>query len=831
MDNLIRFKKTATVSLMAILMAGTLMVAPSTGASDKNNGHGNNCDGIDSSNPGKGSPNGKNSNHNETDASVDDEGKNNCSSTASTATGTLTPDSYSKTIEPEETVSVERTVTVNVDDIVETTITSKPQKLDVLFLADNTGSMGSAISNVQDNARSLLNELSADYDDVQVGVARYYGDPKEYGSATETTTVYVPTGNTVTYSTTGTYTGKLYGRGRRTKYEYEFVYKKDGTTINTWKAYYYGSTHSSWGGSYYSSWESPEYETIEKPVGEAAYELQEGVDGGSVDDAIAAINNWSATGGGDWPEANFFALQQAATSGNDTDDGYYTNYDTNWRSDAKKIIVWFGDAQSHTSTVSQNQVIDALQDNDVSVIAIHATTTSYSLTNGINKNSQASTIASETDGEFASVYSSEVAETMASLIGEVAVETTTTTDGTVDLEFSSTGDTDDLNITYTCTDPLGCTAVKDGESRTFEMNVTGTKTGTYDFKTLVVDVPGAVADNTIIVNGLPTTGDDKAQTYLNESVTVDVLDNDSDPDFDPNGTALITDVLNITKLDNQAVTSEDGSSVSVDVSGGIAYVDDNGKIVYEAGDTEGTYSIEYTLEDNRGATSTGTLTIEVITRSINKAPVTESDTAETYVNDEVSVDVLSNDEDPDSEAKLTITKLNGEALSDEYSNVVPGGTAYVDDNGKIVYEAGGEAGKYTFEYTVEDDKGATSNGTLTITVRPEVSNKAPVVTDDEGETYVNHTVSIDVLSNDFDPEASEDTPVKDTLSIIKINGQEIGDSPINVPGGTAYVDENEQIVFTAGNTKGDYEFTYTVEDNEGATSNGTLSIEVTVVPD
>ena len=53
---------------------------------------------------------------------------------------------------------------------------------------------------------------------------------------------------------------------------------------------------------------------------------------------IAAINTWSATGGGDIPEADLFGLDSVAVPPGGT---------IGWRSGSKRIIVWFGDAPGH----------------------------------------------------------------------------------------------------------------------------------------------------------------------------------------------------------------------------------------------------------------------------------------------------------------------------------------------------------------------------------------------------------------------------------------------------------------------------------------------------
>ena len=46
------------------------------------------------------------------------------------------------------------------------------------------------------------------------------------------------------------------------------------------------------------------------------------------------INAWVASGGGDWPEAQLYALYQVANT-------------VAWRPGSTRIIIWFGDAPGH----------------------------------------------------------------------------------------------------------------------------------------------------------------------------------------------------------------------------------------------------------------------------------------------------------------------------------------------------------------------------------------------------------------------------------------------------------------------------------------------------
>jgi hypothetical protein len=92
-------------------------------------------------------------------------------------------------------------------------------------------------------------------------------------------------------------------------------------------------------------------------------------------DVTTAINAWSADGGFDGSEAQLFALHELAEAPGGT---------IGWRSDAKRIIVWFGDWPGHdpvcaaisgqASDVTEASVTTELQAQDISVIAISTDT-------------------------------------------------------------------------------------------------------------------------------------------------------------------------------------------------------------------------------------------------------------------------------------------------------------------------------------------------------------------------------------------------------------------------------------------------------------------------
>ncbi|MEC9328842.1 MAG: PilC/PilY family type IV pilus protein [Pseudomonadota bacterium] len=100
--------------------------------------------------------------------------------------------------------------------------------------------------------------------------------------------------------------------------------------------------------------------------------------------------------GGDWPEAGYFALHQLGTEGDFTDGkcepgftgsctdlGFKTNDAIGWREGAGKVIVLFGDAPSHCSTVSLNEAFKALKSKNIVVAAINT----YDVNQGIDTKS------------------------------------------------------------------------------------------------------------------------------------------------------------------------------------------------------------------------------------------------------------------------------------------------------------------------------------------------------------------------------------------------------------------------------------------------------------
>ena len=174
--------------------------------------------------------------------------------------------------------------------------------------------------------------------------------------------------------------------------------------------------------------------------------------------------------------------------------------------------------------------------------------------------------------------------------------------------------------------------------------------------------------------------------------------------------------------------------------------------------------------------------------------------ATTAFNTPVTVNVLANDSDPDSDP-LTVTGATAPAH----------GTAVVNANNTITYTpAAGYSGPDSFTYSISDGRGGTASATVSITVSP-AGNSPPVAVNNSATTAFNTPVTVNVLANDSDPDS-------DPLTVTGAT------APAH---GAAVVNANNTITYTpAAGYSGPDSFTYTISDGRGGTASATVSITV-----
>ena len=225
---------------------------------------------------------------------------------------------------------------------------------------------------------------------------------------------------------------------------------------------------------------------------------------------VAAINSWGASGGGDYPEANFYALQQGVQNGATTCPGLgsgtgcgSSGEPVDWRSGARKVVLWFGDAPSHQATVTMNNIKSILGSENVALVALNSgpagTGLDDSFADGGQAGNQASSVTSSlgTHGSlinnFASVPASSILSTVEGAVGSVT--------STQNVSLTVVGGVPaGLDVSFTCTDPLGCTDVTGGESRDITMAVKGLAKGDYNFVVEAPGVAGAIEQDHIKVD-------------------------------------------------------------------------------------------------------------------------------------------------------------------------------------------------------------------------------------------------------------------------------------------------------------------------------------------
>ncbi|MDI6623291.1 MAG: Ig-like domain-containing protein [Brevundimonas sp.] len=126
-----------------------------------------------------------------------------------------------------------------------------------------------------------------------------------------------------------------------------------------------------------------------------------------------------------------------------------------------------------------------------------------------------------------------------------------------------------------------------------------------------------------------------------------------------------------------------------------------------------TTSVTYTVTDDGGSAST-TLTVTV--EGENDGPVAADDAVAAVEDQPITFDVRSNDSDVDGDT-LTVTHINGQAISAGGSVALGGGVLSLNPNGSLTYTpAANASGEVDFTYTVADGFGGVATASTTINV-------------------------------------------------------------------------------------------------------------------
>ncbi|MEH2367449.1 MAG: Ig-like domain-containing protein [Nostoc sp.] len=234
---------------------------------------------------------------------------------------------------------------------------------------------------------------------------------------------------------------------------------------------------------------------------------------------------------------------------------------------------------------------------------------------------------------------------------------------------------------------------------------------------------------------------------------------------------------------------------------------------------EGNETVILTPIDRSGYTlGTNTTATITLTDPVNQPPTAVNDTATTNEDTPVTINVLANDTDPNSDP-LSLSSFTNPT----------NGTITRNDNGtpanltddRLIYTPNANySGSDSFTYTISDGKGGTSTATVNLTVQ--AVNKAP--------TAVNLINSITSLA--------ENTPTPNPIKLadLTVTDDNLGSNSLSLSGAdaTAFEIQNNALYLKAGTaldyeTKSAYKVTVNVDDptvgnTPDASTNFTLNL-------
>jgi VCBS repeat-containing protein len=314
------------------------------------------------------------------------------------------------------------------------------------------------------------------------------------------------------------------------------------------------------------------------------------------------------------------------------------------------------------------------------------------------------------------------------------------------------------------------------------------------------------------LNDAPRAADDHFTVDEDTTLVGNLLvDNGAGPDADPNA-----DPIKVVAIDNAPVVGEAEFALE---SGATVTVNENGTFSYNAGSSVATLgegavaedAFAYTVADSKGKADVGIVAVTI--GGTNDAPVAAADIGETDEDTAIDIDVLGNDSDAEEQdlivAAVDTSGIAGTVVVNPDNTVrytPPAAFDAMDDDASTLE---------TFTYIVTDGHGGSATAEVTVLIAG--IDDSPTAGADTSAVDEDGSVVVDVLANDFDPEAAG------SLSASLAAAPEHGVVMAAGPGLFEYT-PNE-------NWNGVDTFTYEVTDATGNTSVGTVTITVGAVND
>ncbi|MDK2979660.1 MAG: large repetitive protein [Chloroflexota bacterium] len=342
-----------------------------------------------------------------------------------------------------------------------------------------------------------------------------------------------------------------------------------------------------------------------------------------------------------------------------------------------------------------------------------------------------------------------------------------------------------------------------------DKNTLNALSGLHEPITITLTVSdGSLTDSTsftvgiIPLNDTPEPENDSITIDEDHETDIDVLANDTDVDISNEGDDLT--IQSFADVDNGTVTILSG-----------------GKLLHFKPDADwfGTEEFTYTVVDEDRATQTATVTVTV--NPVNDAPVI-SDVSNQTIDEDSSTSALSftvTDVD-NNDGSLQMTAETGDGTVIPLSGIVFGGsgssrmvtvTPAADQNTWDALSSAHEP--VTITLTVSDGS-LTDTDNFTLTIRP--LNDGPDAVDDSASTNEDQTRTILVLSNDTDVDLNLEGD-----DLIITGTQDVDNATVTIING------GKALSFDPDNDwNGTEQFTYTIEDEHGASDSAQVTVTV-----
>ena len=363
----------------------------------------------------------------------------------------------------------------------------------------------------------------------------------------------------------------------------------------------------------------------------------------------------------------------------------------------------------------------------------------------------------------------------------------------------------------------GAEIVYDHGSRFRELSAGETASDTIAYK--ISDPHGAIASGlatiTIVgTNAAPVAADDVLHIDQNTVATLALTANDVDEDR--------ADRLAVTAIDGTSIvpggmfTLASGAYVTLIDDGSVRYDPSQAFIALGAGE-QAHDAFHYQISDGFGGTDEAEVAVTVV--GLNDVPIASLDTMTTSADQSLTInpaDLLANDFDPDHGDVIRFVDVNTFDARGVVSYV--GGHIFYDPAGRFTSLGEGETATDSFVYQIADHDGFTAAGEVAVTVVG--INDPPTAVADLVRTDEHHSVDIDVLVNDTDPDATDHLVV----SSIDTKGT-IGTVTLAADGSVTYDPAGHFDALTASETATD-SFQYTVSDAFGRSDTTTVTVTI-----